>query len=82
MEEIVDECKTFFFAGHDTTSHLLTWATFLLSTHPEWQHRLRDKVRRECGDDKVPTSDALNRLKLVNMFLLETLRLYGPMSLI
>ncbi|XP_066392793.1 cytochrome P450 709B2-like [Miscanthus floridulus] len=35
MDEIIDECKTFFFAGHDTTSHLLTWASFLLSTHPE-----------------------------------------------
>jgi len=81
MDEIIDECKTFFFAGHDTTSHLLTWASFLLSTHPEWQDRLREEVRRECGDE-VPTGDALNKLKLVNMFLLETLRLYGPVSLI
>jgi len=30
-QEIVDECKTFFFAGQDTTSHLLTWTMFLLS---------------------------------------------------
>ncbi|CAD6222895.1 unnamed protein product [Miscanthus lutarioriparius] len=81
MDEIIDECKTFFFAGHDTTSHLLTWAAFLLSTHPEWQDRLREEVRRECGDE-VPTGDALNKLALVNMFLLETLRLYGPVSLI
>ncbi|XP_066400460.1 cytochrome P450 709B2-like [Miscanthus floridulus] len=81
MDEIIDECKTFFFAGHDTTSHLLTWASFLLSTHPEWQDRLREEVRRECGDE-IPTGDALNKLKLVNMFLLETLRLYGPVSLI
>ncbi|KAF8679176.1 hypothetical protein HU200_045942 [Digitaria exilis] len=81
MDEIIDECKTFFFAGHDTTSHLLTWASFLLSTHPEWQDRLREEVRRECGDE-VPTGDMLNKLKLVNMFLLETLRLYGPVSVI
>jgi PHYB activation tagged suppressor 1 len=46
MDEIIDDCKTFFFAGHDTTSHLLTWAAFLLSTHPEWQDRLREEVRR------------------------------------
>ncbi|KAL6841745.1 hypothetical protein ACP4OV_028257 [Aristida adscensionis] len=79
MDEIIDECKTFFFAGHDTTSHLLTWAMFLLSTHPEWQDRLREEVRRECAG-QVPTGDELNKLRLVNMFLLETLRLYGPVS--
>lgn len=81
-QEIVDECKTFFFAGHDTTSHLLTWASFLLSTHPDWQDKLREEVRRECGDDQEPNGDMLNKLKLVNMFLLETLRLYGPVSMI
>uniref|UniRef100_A0A0E0LJQ9 Cytochrome P450 n=1 Tax=Oryza punctata TaxID=4537 RepID=A0A0E0LJQ9_ORYPU len=56
MDEIIDECKTFFFAGHDTTSHLLTWTMFLLSTHPEWQDKLRKEVAMECGD-KVPTGD-------------------------
>ncbi|CAN6199955.1 unnamed protein product [Urochloa humidicola] len=82
MDEIIDECKTFFFAGHDTTSHLLTWASFLLSTHPEWQDKLREEVRRECGDNEEPSGDMLNKLKLVNMFLLETLRLYGPVTVI
>ncbi|GJN33217.1 hypothetical protein PR202_gb21790 [Eleusine coracana subsp. coracana] len=82
LDEIIDECKTFFFAGHDTTSHLLTWASFLLSTHPEWQEKLRSEVRRECGDVAPTTNDVLNKLRLVNMFLLETLRLYAPVSLI
>jgi cytochrome P450 family 709 len=82
MDEIIDECKTFFFAGHDTTSHLLTWTSFLLSTHPEWQEKLREEVRRECGDEIPTGGDMLNRLKLVNMFLLETLRLYAPVSLL
>ncbi|WVZ76940.1 hypothetical protein U9M48_024854 [Paspalum notatum var. saurae] len=85
MDEIIDECKTFFFAGHDTTSHTLTWAMFLLGTHPDWQEKLREEVRRECGGgdaDAVPTGDALSRLKLVNMFLLETLRLYAPVPML
>ncbi|KAL6841748.1 hypothetical protein ACP4OV_028260 [Aristida adscensionis] len=83
MDEIIDECKTFFFAGQETTSHLLTWAMFLLSTHPEWQDRLRDEVLRECGQgDWAPTYDMLNKLKLMNLFLLETLRLYSPVPLI
>ncbi|CAN6221833.1 unnamed protein product [Urochloa humidicola] len=83
MDEIIDECKTFFFAGHDTTSHLLTWAMFLLGTHPEWQRQLRDEVLRECGGAAAPiTGDALNKLKLVTMVLYETLRLYGPVTLL
>ena len=70
MDEIIDECKTFFFAGHDTTSHLLTWAIFLLGTHPEWQQKLREEVLRECGGTGTPLhGDALNKLKLVSPYL-------------
>jgi PHYB activation tagged suppressor 1 len=84
MDEIIDECKTFFFSGQETTSHLLTWVMFLLSTHPDWQDKLREEVRRECGDgtDRAPTHDMLNKLKLTNLFVLETLRLYSPVPLI
>ncbi|XP_077222449.1 cytochrome P450 709B1-like [Tasmannia lanceolata] len=77
MKEIMDECKTFFFAGHDTTANLLTWTMFLLSLYPEWQERLREEVLRECGME-IPEADNLNKLKLVNMVIMETLRLYGP----
>ncbi|KAL6850295.1 hypothetical protein ACP4OV_020922 [Aristida adscensionis] len=80
-QEIVDECKTFFFAGQDTTSHLLTWTMFLLGRYPEWQEKLREEVLRECGD-AVPNTDMVNKLKLVNMVLLETLRLYSPVVII
>uniref|UniRef100_A0A0E0EEX3 Cytochrome P450 n=1 Tax=Oryza meridionalis TaxID=40149 RepID=A0A0E0EEX3_9ORYZ len=81
MDDIIAECKNFFFAGHDTTLQLLTWTMFLLSTHQEWMEKLRKEVRMVCSDE-VPTGDMLNKLKLVNMFLLETLRLYGPVSVI
>lgn len=80
MDEIIDECKTFFFAGHETTSHLLTWTMFLLSVYPEWQQRLRDEVLRECGQAN-PTADTLNKFNEMTMVLLETLRLYGPVML-
>jgi PHYB activation tagged suppressor 1 len=64
IDEIIDECKTFFFAGHETTSHLLTWTMFLLSVYPEWQERLREEVLRECGKRK-PNADMLSKLKEV-----------------
>ncbi|XP_058084248.1 cytochrome P450 709B1-like [Magnolia sinica] len=81
MDEIIDECKTFFFAGHDTTSHSLTWTMFALSLHSEWQERLREEVLRECGME-IPDADKLGKLKLVNMVVLETLRLYPPAILL
>uniref|UniRef100_A0A1D1YP79 Cytochrome P450 734A6 n=1 Tax=Anthurium amnicola TaxID=1678845 RepID=A0A1D1YP79_9ARAE len=77
MDEIIDECKTFFFAGHETTSHLLTWTMFLLGSNPQWQERLREEVLRECGM-QVPDADMLSKLKLTTMVLLEAVRLYCP----
>jgi PHYB activation tagged suppressor 1 len=62
MDEIIHECKTFFFAGYETTSLLLTWTVFLLSVYPEWQERLRKEVSREVGKDN-PTGDNLRKLK-------------------
>jgi cytochrome P450 family 709 len=66
MDEIIDECKTFFFAGHETTSHLLTWTVFLLSTNQDWQEKLREEVLNMCGLE-VPNSDMLSKLKLVSI---------------
>ncbi|XP_010248250.1 PREDICTED: cytochrome P450 709B2 [Nelumbo nucifera] len=77
VNEIIDECKTFFFAGHETTSNLLTWAMFFLGKDLEWQKRLREEVLSVCGIG-VPDADKVSKLKLMNMVLYETLRLYSP----
>lgn len=67
INEIVEECKTFFFAGHETTANLLTWCTMLLSLHQDWQEKLREEVFNECGKDKIPDSETCSKLKLVKM---------------
>ncbi|KAJ0962283.1 hypothetical protein J5N97_030111 [Dioscorea zingiberensis] len=77
--DIVEECKTFFFAGKQTTSNLLTWTTVLLAMHPEWQDLARQEVLRVCGSrDIIPSRDHLAKLKTLGMILNETLRLYPP----
>ncbi|OAY77576.1 Cytochrome P450 734A6 [Ananas comosus] len=78
VHDIVEECKTFFFAGKQTTSNLLTWTTVLLAMHPEWQERARAEVLSVCGSRALPTRDHLAKLKTVGMILNETLRLYPP----
>jgi PHYB activation tagged suppressor 1 len=66
VEDMLEECKTFFFAGKQTTTNLLTWATLLLAMHPDWQDRARREVLDVCGDDELPSKGHLPELKTVH----------------
>lgn len=64
IEEIVDECKTFYFAGHETTTSLLGWTILLLAINKQWQSKARTEVVDLFGKSN-PTSDGIARLKIV-----------------
>ncbi|CAL5056559.1 unnamed protein product [Urochloa decumbens] len=77
--ELVDECKTFFFGGHETTALALSWTLLMLAAHPEWQAALREEVLRETGDEDAPLdAAALGRLTKMGWVMSEVLRLYPP----
>lgn len=78
VHDIVEECKSFFFAGKQTTSNLMTWTTVLLAMHPQWQVQAREEVLRVCGARGIPTKDDVVKLKTLSMILNESLRLYPP----
>lgn len=79
MEEelIVDECLTFLFAGHDTTSNLLSWAMFMLAQLPDEQRKLHEEVDQVL-EGRAPTIADLKQLTYSKCVLEEVLRLHGP----
>ncbi|KAL2556068.1 Cytochrome [Forsythia ovata] len=75
--EHVDECKTFFFGGHETTALALTWTLLLLAMNPEWQIQLREEIREVIGDEEIDAT-MVARLKKMGWVMNEVLRLYPP----
>ncbi|KAI8545863.1 hypothetical protein RHMOL_Rhmol07G0070400 [Rhododendron molle] len=78
MQDIINECKLFYFAGHESVGLLLVWTTVMLSRHPKWQERAREEVFQVLGKERAPTYDDISRLKIVTAILHEALRLFPP----
>jgi cytokinin trans-hydroxylase len=69
IQQLMDNCKTFFFVGYETTATLLTWTMMLLASHTTWQECARAEVINVCGDGDHPFhADMLDKLKMVLQF--------------
>ncbi|OMO72099.1 Cytochrome P450 [Corchorus olitorius] len=74
VQDLVDECKTFYLAGQETVNSALAWTVFLLAIHPEWQEKARKEVSEVFGNQN-PHYEGIGKLKTVSNILILTLDL-------
>lgn len=70
-----DEVVTIFFAGHETTAAVMTWAFYLLSEHPDMEQRVREELKTVL-DGHSPAFADLQKLTYTQQVIDEVLRLY------
>lgn len=77
---IRDQLLTLIIAGHDTSTALLTWVLYTVSSHPEVQTRVQDEIAAVLGSSP-PDFARVNELHYLDQVINETLRLYPPIHL-
>lgn len=75
--QVRDEMMTLFLAGHETTALALSWAWYLLATHPEVEAQLVQEWAEVLGG-RAPSAEDVPRLRCTEMTVNEVLRLYPP----
>ncbi|MGW7385957.1 bifunctional cytochrome P450/NADPH--P450 reductase [Streptomyces sp. NPDC054794] len=81
-DNVRDQVVTFLIAGHETTSGLLSFATYSLMRNPHVLAQAYAEVDRLLPGDTVPDYDTIMRLDVIPRILEETLRLWAPIPLI
>jgi len=74
-EQLRDQVVTIIFAGHDTTTTTLTFATWAIANHPDVRERFHEEVDALSGP---PTVDDLDDLAVTERIITETLRMFPP----
>lgn len=74
-ENIRFQMVTFLIAGHETTSGLLSFATYLLLKNPDVLIKAQKIVDEVLGDE-LPRVEHLAQLRYIEQLLMETLRLW------
>ncbi len=74
-ENIRFQLVTFLIAGHETTSGLLSFATYFLCKNPQVLAKARAEVDAALGDE-MPRIEHLAKLRYIEQILMETLRIW------
>lgn len=74
---LLDHVKTMLLAGYETTASVITWASYLLTTHSDVRDELGEQIDSVAGDRPL-RRDQLAALPFLTAVVRETMRLYPP----
>jgi cytochrome P450 len=80
-ELLQDQVVTVILAGHETSGLALTYALYLLATHPETRQLVTEEVTTVLGNRRAVAGD-VERLPICGAVVNEALRLYPPAPVI
>jgi len=80
-QDLLHNMQFFIVAGHETTALALSWALYLLATHPDWQQAAGAQARAQIGDSPA-TAEDIAHMPLITAVLDETMRLYPPVGVL
>ncbi|RYP78528.1 hypothetical protein DL771_000481 [Monosporascus sp. 5C6A] len=77
-KEIVGHLLQFLAAGHDTSANALSWGLYIMANRQDIQSKLRDEITALVAQVPEPTFTEIDRLKYLDYFIKETLRMFPP----
>ncbi|XP_061494816.1 thromboxane-A synthase isoform X2 [Rhineura floridana] len=77
-DEIAGQAFLFLIAGYETTNSTLSFATYLLATHPQCQEKLLREVDEFFSKHGVPDYQNIHEVPYLDMVIAEALRMYPP----
>ncbi|XP_030221068.1 thromboxane-A synthase isoform X1 [Gadus morhua] len=77
-DEVVGQAFIFLLAGYETSSNTISFACYLLATHPECQRRAQQEVDLFFSRHESLEYTNVQELKYLDMVFCEALRLYPP----
>lgn len=80
-QQLLAEALILYVAGHETSAVAMSWAWYLIATHPDIEEKLLHSVKENIGD-KDPSFEQLRSLDYSLQVVEETMRLYPPAWLI
>ncbi|MGE3609433.1 MAG: cytochrome P450 [Bacteriovoracaceae bacterium] len=77
QQYLIDQVKTMAFAGHETTSTVLSWGLHFISVYPEWQEKIYLELKQNFHDGKLSGKNIYQCHEL-EMYINECIRMYPP----